>query len=300
MQNSLTPMLVSILCIFITPRANAQLTPIEAIATIRFGAGTDRLGIDSKSGDAMRPLFFGIDTAGNIHIPDFENGRIAIFTRTGTFVREVRGVEGVTPRMNFFDIAPDGSYIAFSDGALSRTSASGEPLWCAPFPLGTIPSAILCGDEAVYFLLESGGAMECYAIPMTPPYSAFSSTMAGATGSIAAIKAGSLSYAWRLSDMPVVNPGFMTGALEPPTTPTLVGAFKNGLSVWQSEGSRGRQLYIMENTGRLIRTIRLGDIVEDESSWHTIRVAEWNESIITAILSITDEALIIKSIIVSK
>lgn len=300
MQNSLTPILVSILCIISTPLVNAQMKPIEAVATIRFGAGTDRLGLDSKSGDAMRPLFFGIDATGNIHVPDFENGRIAVFTRTGTFVREVRGVEGITPRMNFFDIAPDGSYVAFSDGALSRSSASGEPLWRAPFPLGTISSAILCGDEAVYFILESGGAMECYAIPMRPPYTVFSSSMTGATGPIATFKAGGLPYAWRLADMPAVNPGFMTGALEPHTTPTLVGAFKNGLSVWQSDGSRGRQLYVLENSGRLIRTIRLGDIVVDESSWHTIRVTEWNESIIMAILSITDEALIIKSIVIPK
>ena len=63
--------------------------------------------------------------------------------------------QGIFPRMNFFDRAPNGCYITFNQGTLFMIKSNGELDWQYSFGPAIIPQRIFTTDAALFVILPS-------------------------------------------------------------------------------------------------------------------------------------------------
>jgi outer membrane protein assembly factor BamB len=145
--------IVFVALVLITGLTQAQSLTEISRTRIAFGPGQARIGLERSAGEHWKPLFFAVDNQGVIHIPDFYNQRIALFDAKGTLVEAKPCAQGISPRMNFFTLAPNGCYVTFSDGTLFLIKASGELGWQYSFGPAVIPQRIFTTDVALFVML---------------------------------------------------------------------------------------------------------------------------------------------------
>lgn len=122
--------------------------------TIGYGLENDQIGFDFFNDEMWMPLFFDVDAMGYIHIPDFYKKRIAVYDQDGKLIKIIGVDEAISPRMNYFKLNPDESYITYNDYSLFHVSKKGEVLWKYHFGLGVIPETIYSNNSNVYFTLN--------------------------------------------------------------------------------------------------------------------------------------------------
>ncbi|MBN1413350.1 MAG: hypothetical protein JW969_21085 [Spirochaetales bacterium] len=122
---------------------------------IAFGMEKEQIGIDKGGGEHWKPLFFDVDKKGNIHIPDFYKQRIAVFNDKGGFIDGLTCKEGISPRMNFFSITPQGFYVSFNDYTLFLLNDKGKVNWQKQLGFGAIPQFIYANGVAIFLSLPA-------------------------------------------------------------------------------------------------------------------------------------------------
>ncbi|MBN1646764.1 MAG: hypothetical protein JW874_01910 [Spirochaetales bacterium] len=129
----------------------------DMYAKIVLGENIDQLGFINEGETIWYPVFFCTDTDGNIHIPDFYKGRIAVFSPGGKLLKSVR-TACISPRMNVFLRNAEGKYIVIDSGNLYVLDAAGKPEWEYQFPPGFIPDAVYAIENYIYVLSPAGDA----------------------------------------------------------------------------------------------------------------------------------------------
>lgn len=128
----------------------AQSLDPERTITIPLGPGPGEVAVEKGEGEDWKPLFFGVDSTGNVHIPDFYNGRIAIFSSAGRLIRSLVVREGISPRMNFFSLAATGGYVTWDNNSLYLLDGDGRVKWKHEFGFGVIPERVISLDSGIF------------------------------------------------------------------------------------------------------------------------------------------------------
>jgi hypothetical protein len=152
-MNKILPALL-LLCIAAS-QVSAQSLKQVSLTRIDFGPGPNQIGLERGAGEHWKPLFFAVDGEGLIHIPDFYKQRIAVFDKQGRLKADIPCAAGISPRMNFFALAPNGCYITFNDGTLYTISAQGKVKWEYALGPGVIPERIFPADTAIFIVLPA-------------------------------------------------------------------------------------------------------------------------------------------------
>jgi hypothetical protein len=139
-------------------RLQAQAAGLIEVERIRIGLGreTGQVGMERDGGEDWKPLFFDVDREGRIHVPDFYKGRIAVFDRGGRLAEQKPCPEGISPRMNYFCLAPNGRYIAFGDQHLYCLRADGTLAWKREMGYGAIPIHVWANEIGIFLVLPFG------------------------------------------------------------------------------------------------------------------------------------------------
>jgi hypothetical protein len=122
---------------------------------ISFGPGHTQIGIETGEEEHWKPLFFSIDGDGIIHIPDFYKNRIARFSKDGQFIGAEHCPEGISPRMNYFSIMPEGGYVTFDGGTLYCLNNDASLRWKHDFGIGMVPGGIYISASRVFLSFSS-------------------------------------------------------------------------------------------------------------------------------------------------
>lgn len=261
---------------FLALSASIEAEVVVSRCEIRLGMGTDKIGVTE---DEWKPLFFGIDADGEIYIPDFVQGRIAVFSADGEYIRQIQGVDGLSPRLNYFNRAPDGSFILFSDSTLFRITDDGTTAWNAPFPLGAIPRHIQCGTKSVFvFLAGQNGDDTVLEIPYET-----------------AVEARVLDPAAN-GAMRTLERAFINGETESPSrNATFLDEYENGLSVWISTETDDPIAYLVRKGEASTDEIILNEIAEFTSAWRQFKATRQGNVLRVYCYSLYDDRIVIAS-----
>ncbi len=139
-------------------RLSAQPASLHEVERIRIGFGREngQIGVDRGDGEEWKPLFFDVDREGRIHIPDFYKGRIAVFDRQGRLAEQKPCLEGISPRMNYFRLAPNGRYVTFGDHHLYCLRPDGALAWKREMGYGAVPSHVWANEIGIFLVLPFG------------------------------------------------------------------------------------------------------------------------------------------------
>lgn len=133
---------------------------ITSETIIRFGRNIDEIGVDRGEGEIWKPLFFDVDKSGNIHIPDFYKGRVAIFKPDGQLYKEIVFPDGISPRMNYFCLNLDGTYTTYDNYTLYLINQVGETIWSNPMGLGAIPTRLYTDNRGVFIQFSGSNIIQ--------------------------------------------------------------------------------------------------------------------------------------------
>lgn len=135
---------------------------------IYLGNEEDQIGFDKSEDGIWLPIFFDVDDDENVHFPDFYKGRIAVFNNGGELVTSYFIEEGISPRMNYFSLNPNGTYTTFDNGTLYLLDDIGSIIWKSEIGLGNIPISIYTDDRGI-FLKLSGSDFTYYSYSSNRP-----------------------------------------------------------------------------------------------------------------------------------
>ncbi len=239
-------------------RVQGQEAGLVEVERIRIGLGRadGEIGIDRDGGEDWKPLFFDVDREGRIHVPDFYKGRIAVFDRQGRLARRKACPEGISPRMNFFCLAPDGAYVTFSDHHLYCLRADGSLAWKRDLGIGAIPSFILANEAGIFMELPfADGRSLVFDYSSDRPIGRFGYTV-GEEGVAMIATPGQGRFTVRLSRMRGLV-GVAATAYRLPQEARLVRVDAGNRSLWQSKDGRTELYSLFSGTGELLRQGRL-------------------------------------------
>lgn len=125
-------------------------TTLYSNTKIYLGHEKNQISFDKSEDGIWLPIFFDIDNGENLHFPDFYKSRIAVFNKNGEVINSYSIEEGISPRMNYFSLNPDGTYTTFDNGSLYLLDENGTLLWKSELGLGTIPSTIYTDERGIF------------------------------------------------------------------------------------------------------------------------------------------------------
>ena len=218
---------------------------------VPMGRGEHEIGVDEGGGERWMPLFFAVDEGERVYIPDFYNGRIAVFDGDGSLSGAVSIAAGISPRMNYFDRTDDGRFVTFDDGALYLLSRDGEVLWSRRFAAGMIPRTVVAADEALFVVFPQssvagrGALVFDYASP--EPTGWYGTSDAGRP--IPLIRSRGRDYALTLSDMPTVRgDGFRLNDFDA----TFLAMGRGGDTLWHRREGAREYIYLVDPQGGVV------------------------------------------------
>ncbi|MBN1798568.1 MAG: hypothetical protein JW822_08315 [Spirochaetales bacterium] len=244
-------LLAGVLVLIICWAQAQSLTEISR-TRIDFGPGQAQIGLESSAGEQWKPLFFAVDDRGLIHIPDFYKQRIALFDAKGKLVAAKPCAKGISPRMNFFALAPNGSYVTFSDSALFLIKADGELGWQYSFGPAVIPQRIFTTDAALFVILpphlDSDGRALVFDYNNSRPLGRFGIRHEG-KGIPVVQNSGELPFTLDIAQMAYL-PQY-SGKFQSDSGAALIYISGSGQSVWKQKHSSGETILIYSPQGAL-------------------------------------------------
>ena len=114
---------------------------------------SDSVAYVSEGTSIWYPIFFCLDEKGNVHIPDFYNGRITVFSSEGKTISQT-GTGYISPRMNYFSMNSFGEYIVIDAGKLYLINSDGSLKWSFQFSFGFFPDAVYIIEQYIYVLFS--------------------------------------------------------------------------------------------------------------------------------------------------
>jgi hypothetical protein len=221
---------------------------------LNYGPANTQIGLVEGGGEHWKPLFFSVGNDGTIHIPDFYKARIAVYDKAGKLVEAKSCPVGISPRMNYFGMSPQGAYVAFGDGSLFVIKKNGKLAWQYNFGYGIIPARIIPAQSAVFVMLPSHVDKDGRAII----FDYGSATPLGRYGRelpqkrIPLIQWGeNTAFTPMLKDMGLIE-GFK-GKFSGGTDKTgFISADKEGNSLWSEKGEGGETVYLFSKSGDLV------------------------------------------------
>jgi hypothetical protein len=207
---------------------------IEQTTTIPLGPGANQIGIEKAEGEDWKPLFFSIDGTGNIHIPDFYKGRIAIFSPEGRLIRALAVPQGISPRMNYFSLAAVPGYVTWDGSALYLLDEKGALKWKHPFGYGSIPDRVFVSPSGIFVHLPSFQGVEqgCLVFGYSSPTILGTFGLTTPAGRVPMIAAeGGKAFALKLGDMHSI-PGLGVGSFDGPPDAVLLSVTDDLRSAW--------------------------------------------------------------------
>jgi hypothetical protein len=226
--------------------AQALLSPIKQ-THIPFGPNANEIGIEKGEGENWKPLFFSVDNSGNIAVPDFYKGRIAMFSPEGKFLKGLQLQQGISPRMNYFGANPSGGYVTYTDYALYCLSTEGRVNWSRPFGIGAIPERVYPCSTGIFVLFSAvlgprqGTMVFSYSSPQ--PMGTYGYGSSGGMVPLIAAEGGK-PFALKLGDMRAL-PEYGQLGFNGPQEAILQYVTKDHSSIWslRVEGNEAFFLY---------------------------------------------------------
>ncbi len=121
--------------------------------SVEYGSLSSQLGtFRASSGEHWAPRLFDV-FGGDLYIPDPENARILVVASTGEATGSV-STQWVSRRVISFRATSQGFVIVTFDAILMLT-LGGELMWRSSLPLGSVPRAIVYGDEYVFVVVPT-------------------------------------------------------------------------------------------------------------------------------------------------
>jgi hypothetical protein len=283
------PCLLLILAAF---TINAQSAAIIAGRTIPLGDATGAIGTLGPDSEDWRPLFFAVDKDNNIYIPDYYKNRIAVYRSNGSFDRGIEVEAGISPRMNFFGRGPDGAFVAFNDSVLFCLEPNGKIRWNAPFPMGSLPSAIVLTDQGIFVRIadyEDKGALQ---LPWKPPFTANTASKTVGAKLFPVILSGSQAFGFDLASMRKLDPDpnrWKEG--DDSSIPLLISG--DGTSYWL-DSENGKRVIGYDKKGIFKIDVFLTEVPADTWVWISIRMTTSGFEILYN--EFTEKAIVIKTI----
>jgi hypothetical protein len=177
-----------------------------------------------------------------------------LFNQDGGFIKTLPCAKGISPRMNYFALAPNRCYVTLNDGVLYLLKADGTLQWEYTVGLGFIPARIFPTAQALYVILPqlTATAMQelvfdyAKAIPVS------------SVGAVPCIQyPGDVRYALTLEDMHTIKPF----AAEFQGTAWLLFVNTQQISVWKQNQVKSETILLYSANGKLLNT---GTIVYPE------------------------------------
>jgi hypothetical protein len=245
--------LLLIIFLLILSPAKSQTLKEVSRTRINFGPQDSEIGIERSGGEHWKPLFFAVDDQGFIHIPDFYKLRIAVFDKQGKLKAAKSCPEGISPRMNFFALAPNGFYITFNDGSLYKIQGTGEPGWQYNFGPGIIPLRIFPTDVALFVILpeyiDKDGRALIFDYNNSQPLGRFGLEQKGKGIPLIQNKA-EIPFTLSLKDMTLLPKHKTKYKLD--SDASLLFVSEKGESVWKQKNSSGESIVVFSPQGKLL------------------------------------------------
>lgn len=225
----------------------------DSVIWLPFGDTKEDLGADLEDGEEWFPVLFALDGTGSVHVPDFYKGRVAVYDREGSFVREVPAPELVSPRMNLFGLGRDGNYFSFGDFAFVSADATGKIRWSLPFPIGTMVEGAVATDDAVYLIASGESGQVSLRVPngpAAPRLESRSRKLAAGTAAVVRNKAG-YEVCFRLADELATGKPFKGLQEDGIDLFNLAFLGNDGTMVWVAYGSRGYNVIVADANRRV-------------------------------------------------
>ena len=221
---------------------------------IPLGPAAGQIGVEKGDGEHWKPLFFSADADGNLYVPDFYKGRIAVFDARGAFRRAIPTAHGISPRMNYFTRTPEGLFVTFDGFTLFCLEPSGALRWTYRFPFGTIPQAVHVTDAGVFIVLPSPEDRGAVSVVFGWNEGKLLGVLSRKTDGISVpiiTAAGGTVFSPALSDTAQARTDGFTPDTALPGDLTLVSILPDGTSVWRSDSARD-SFYLLDRDGNLI------------------------------------------------
>jgi hypothetical protein len=242
--------------------AQSLLSPAKT-AVIPLGPNQNEIGIEKGEGEDWKPLFFSVDISGNIAIPDFYKGRIVLFTPEGKLIRGMQVSEGISPRMNYFGIAPSGGYVTYSDYTMYYLSAEGRVIWSHPFGIGAIPERIFPSATGIFALFPSISTSRqgtiVFAFSSSQPIGTYGLTSSGRTIPLVSSDGGK-PFALKLGEMSAI-PEYGPQGFQGPQNAVLQYISGDYTSLWSLRNEDGESFFLYSAKGALVSS---GEIIFPE------------------------------------
>jgi hypothetical protein len=229
-------------------------TLVEVSSTsIAYGNAATQIGLVEGGGEHWKPLFFAVDAEGSIHIPDFYKARIAVYDKAGKLKEAKPCPAGISPRMNYFGMSSQGTYVAFGDGSLYVIKKDGKLAWQYNFGYGIIPARIIPSQSALFLILpphvDRDGRAIVFDYGSATPLGRYGKELADRR--IPLIQWGEDTvFTPMLKDMRALE-GFK-GKFIGSDKACFVAADKEGKSLWSEKSETGETIYLFSKSGDLI------------------------------------------------
>jgi len=249
---------------------SAQSLQQVSLTHIDFGPGPNQIGLERGAGEHWKPLFFAVDGKGLIHIPDFYKQRIAVFDKQGRLKADIPCAAGISPRMNFFALAPNGCYITFNDGTLYTISAQGKLKWQYAFGAGVIPQRIFPADTALFIILppyiDADGRAILFDYRNARPMGRFGMQHKGKGLALVQNTAGN-PHTLSLKDMRAISKN--AHKYKTDSDAVLMYITTNGTSVWKQKHDAAETILVFSAAGKQVYrgTIYYPDGVSGNGFW---------------------------------
>jgi hypothetical protein len=231
---------------------------------IFFGPGKTEVGIEKGGNEHWKPLFFSVDEKGIIHIPDFYKNRIILFDKKGALLESIPVKEGLSPRMNFFTLSPNGHYVTFSDSTLYLLGKNGLLSWKRFLGYGSTPETLYANKVAVFLALP-GDDERCVIFDYASdrPLGRYG-FMDGKKGIPMIRSENKTDFALTLSRMTTIpNSTIPPGSFAAKEDANLIRVDTANKSLWKKQHNKSETLYFFSEKGKLLNQ---GDIAYPESS----------------------------------
>jgi len=229
---------------------------LEKLETVKieFGKSKYQIGIDKGGGEHWKPLFFDIDEAENIHIPDFYKARIVVINRKGKFIKTSPCPKGISPRMNYFSRTPGGKYVAYGDYTLSLIDENGALVWDRMLGYGVIPRFVWANNVGIFLVLAGNDERAIvFDYFSNQPIGRFG-FMDGDKGIPMIMTKNNSQFAFTLSHMKKIpGSGYATGAFTADQDAYLLYIDENNRSLFKKQKEKTEYFYLFSDKGELIK-----------------------------------------------
>jgi hypothetical protein len=182
--------------------------------------------------------------------PDFHKNRIACFDLKGKLVKALAVKEGISPRMNYFSLAPKERYVTFGGYTLYLIGSDGSLIWKRQFGYGAIPENLFANDVGIFLVLPGGdGKAIVFDYVLNRPLGKYGFTN-GEDGVPMIRTCGKGNFTFRLSEIVIMpESGFPKGGFHATSDAFLVYVDSANKSLWKKKSAGGEELFLFSATG---------------------------------------------------